>query len=58
MIATGSTRFNYAKWCVYALVMLAPGAFVAVPALWIARAFTRWRRARYAVRPQVNAAHA
>jgi hypothetical protein len=26
------------KWCAYALVLLAPGSFVVLPALWLARA--------------------
>jgi hypothetical protein len=25
------------KWCVYALVLLVPGSFVVLPALWFAR---------------------
>jgi len=25
------------KWCVYALVLLAPGSFVVLPLLWLAR---------------------
>jgi hypothetical protein len=28
------------KWCVYALVLLAPGSFVVLPVLWLVR---RWQ---------------
>ena len=27
------------KWCAYALVLLAPGSFIVLPALWLVRAF-------------------
>ena len=28
-----------ARWCAYALVLLTPGSFVIVPALWLIRRF-------------------
>jgi hypothetical protein len=57
MLARSARQYNFARWFAYAMVLLAPGAFVVLPAVWLARAVRRWRRARSAVQPQANAAH-
>jgi len=42
---TASRPREIAKWCVYALVLLAPGSFVVLPVLWLIRAFRYSREA-------------
>lgn len=36
---SGCTARSCARWCACALVMLAPGTFVIIPALWLLRRF-------------------
>jgi len=35
----GRAARSCARWCAYALVLLAPGTFVILPALWLLRRF-------------------
>ena len=39
-----ASRRELTKWCMYGLVLLAPGSFVVLPALWFVRLFRYSRR--------------
>jgi hypothetical protein len=53
-----SVMQGYGKWIAYALVLLAPGSFVVLAAVWLARIVRRWQAARCVARPPANAASA
>jgi uncharacterized membrane protein len=49
------TPTGLGKWCAYALVLLAPGSFIALPVLWLVRHFAF--APRHAVESQGDRAH-
>jgi hypothetical protein len=36
-----SLPHNLGKWCAYALILLVPGSFIALPVMWLVRFFVR-----------------
>jgi hypothetical protein len=38
---TPSSPRELTKWCAYAAVLLLPGSFIVLPAVWLIRRFTR-----------------
>ena len=49
---------RYGKWCAYLALLLMPGSFFVLRALWSAQKIRHLLVARSAVRPRVSAARA
>ena len=42
-----SISMKHAKWCAYALLLLAPGSFLVLPVLWAVRTYRAGRRSNH-----------